>query len=81
MAAGVPVISTNVGGLPEINLDGKTGYLGDVGDTQHMSACTIKLLTQPKLLEEFKKNAARQADQFDIGKIVPQYEALYNRFL
>lgn len=81
MAAGVPVISTNVGGLPEINLDGQTGYLGDVGDTQHMSACTIKLLTQPKLLEEFKKNAAHQADQFDIGKIVPQYEALYNRFL
>ena len=81
MAAGVPVISTNAGGLPEINIDGQTGYLGDVGDIKTMSERAIQLLSNDELLKEFRKNAVTQALNFDIQNIVPRYEALYNRFL
>jgi len=81
MAAGVPVISTNAGGLPEINIDGKTGYLGNVGDIKTMSERAIQLLSDEILLKEFKNNAGAQARNFDIQNIVPKYEALYNRFL
>lgn len=81
MAAGVPVISTNAGGLPEINIDGQTGYLGNVGDIKTMSEQAIHLLSDDDVLKEFKINAAAQARNFDIQNIVPKYEALYNRFL
>lgn len=81
MAAGVPVISTNAGGLPEINIDGKTGFLGNVGDIKTMSEQAIKLLSDEKTLKVFKANALAQARNFDIQNIVPKYEALYNRFL
>ena len=81
MAAGVPVISTNAGGLPEINIDGKTGYLGNVGDIKTMSQKAIELLSDENTLKIFKANAAEQARNFDIQNIVPKYEALYNRFL
>jgi L-malate glycosyltransferase len=81
MAAGVPVISTNVGGLPEINIDGETGYLGNVGDVDTMSRKAIELLSDENKLIRFKQNAASQAMKFDIENIVPEYEKLYNRFL
>jgi len=81
MAAGVPVISTNAGGLPEINIDGETGFLSNVGDTARMSACAIELLKDPKKMERFKHNAAAHAKKFDIEHVIPRYEALYNRFL
>jgi N-acetyl-alpha-D-glucosaminyl L-malate synthase BshA len=81
MAAGVPVISTNAGGLPEINVDGKTGYLSNVGDVEDMSKHAIELLSNPEQLQLFKNNAAAHAKLFDIENIIPQYEALYNRFL
>ncbi len=81
MASGVPVISTNVGGLPEINIDGKTGYLGNVGDIETMSKKAIQLLSDEKKLKIFKENAIRQAEEFDIDKVIPEYEELYNRFL
>jgi N-acetyl-alpha-D-glucosaminyl L-malate synthase BshA len=81
MAAGVPVISTNAGGLPEINIDGKTGYLGQVGDIKTMSEKAIHLLSDEAVLKEFKINALAQARHFDIQNIVPQYEALYDKFL
>jgi N-acetyl-alpha-D-glucosaminyl L-malate synthase BshA len=81
MAASVPVISTNAGGLPEINLDGKTGYLSNVGDVDDMAHHTIDLLSNPEKLQTFKTNAFAQAKLFDIENIIPQYEALYNRFL
>jgi N-acetyl-alpha-D-glucosaminyl L-malate synthase BshA len=80
MAAGVPVISTNVGGLPEINIDGKTGFLSNVGDIENMSRNAITILENDETLQKFKANAAAQAKLFDIHRIVPQYEALYNRF-
>jgi len=80
MAAGVPVISTNAGGLPEININGKTGFLSEIGDVTNMSRNAITILENDEVLKEFKINAAAQAKKFDIHHIVPQYEALYNRF-
>ncbi|MFM9908101.1 MAG: N-acetyl-alpha-D-glucosaminyl L-malate synthase BshA [Chitinophagaceae bacterium] len=81
MAAGVPVISTNAGGLPEINIDGQTGYLGDVGDTDTMSQKAISLLLDENKLNQFKANAELHAKSFDIEIVIPEYEQLYNRFL
>lgn len=81
MAAGVPVISTNAGGLPEIAIQGETGYLDDIGDIHSMSEHAIKILGDDETLKRFKANAVAQAKNFDIHRIVPQYEALYNRFL
>ena len=80
MAAGVPVISTNAGGLPEINEDGVTGFMSNVGDIENMSMHAIQLLKNDEMLAEFKKNAYAQAQKFDIQNIVPKYEQLYNRF-
>ncbi|GAO41625.1 N-acetyl-alpha-D-glucosaminyl L-malate synthase BshA [Flavihumibacter petaseus] len=81
MAAGVPVISTNAGGLPEINIHGQTGFLSNVGDVPDMSRHAIDLLSNKAMLDTFKENAMAQSDRFDIHHIVPVYEALYNRFL
>lgn len=81
MAAGVPVVSTNAGGLPEINVEGKTGFLSSVGDVESMSQHAILLLSDEEKLAVFKANALEQAATFDIQNIVPKYEALYNKFL
>ena len=80
MAAGVPVISTNAGGLPEINEDGVTGFMSNVGDVDNMSNHAIELLKNNEELAKFKKNAYAQAEKFDIQNIVPKYEKLYDRF-
>lgn len=81
MAAQVPVISTNVGGLPEININGVTGFTSNVGDTEDMSRNIIKILSDEKGFAKMKKNALTQALKFDIHNIVPQYEALYQKVL
>ena len=81
MAAEVPVISTNVGGLPEINIEGITGFLSDVGDVDNMADNIIKILSDKPALKSMKKNALKQALKFDIENIVPQYVDLYNRML
>ena len=81
MAAGVPVISTDAGGLPEINVDGVTGYLGKVGDIETMSSKAIALLSDEKKLKQFKQNAEKHAQEFDIDTVIPVYEELYDRFL
>ena len=81
MAAGVPVISTDAGGLPEINIHGKTGFLSNVGNVDEMAGYAIDLLQNEALHEIFKQNAKDNADRFDIRNIIPQYEKLYNRFL
>src|ERR1700748_737028 len=81
MAAGVPVVSTNAGGLPEIAIQGQTGFLDDVGDIHGMSEHAIRILRDDETLNQFKTNALAHAKNFDIHRIVPQYEALYNHFL
>jgi N-acetyl-alpha-D-glucosaminyl L-malate synthase BshA len=77
MACGVPVISSDSGGLPEVNSDGISGYLSDVGEVNEMAKNALKILKDDKVLSEFKKNALHVAEQFDIKKILPIYEALY----
>jgi N-acetyl-alpha-D-glucosaminyl L-malate synthase BshA len=77
MACGVPVISSNSGGLPEVNLDGVSGYLSDVGDINEMAKNALKILKEDSVLDEFKKNALHVAESFDIKNILPVYEALY----
>ena len=81
MASGVPVISTNTGGLPEVNKQGFSGFLSDVNDVEDMSANAIKILSDLNNLEKFKQNAKKQAQQFDIHKIVPMYERVYKKAL
>ncbi|HSU27694.1 MAG TPA: N-acetyl-alpha-D-glucosaminyl L-malate synthase BshA [Chitinophagaceae bacterium] len=81
MAAGVPVVSTNAGGLSEINIPGETGYLGPVGDVATMSKLALDILSDNKVLKGFKERAAAHARKFDIANIIPLYEKLYERFL
>jgi N-acetyl-alpha-D-glucosaminyl L-malate synthase BshA len=80
MAARVVVISSNAGGLAEINIPGETGFLAEVGDTEAMSNYAIQLLSNPDYLAGMKEKAFQQACTFDISNIIPQYEKLYSRF-
>ena len=81
MASGVPVISTNTGGLSEVNEDGFSGYLSDVGDVKDMSENAIKILSNTDTLNSFKANAKAQSKKFDLRNIVPMYEAIYEETL
>jgi glycosyltransferase involved in cell wall biosynthesis len=81
MAWGVPVISSNTGGLPEVNFDGISGYLSDVGNTLEMSQNAIKILENEDTLLEYKNNATSTAKQFDIKNVVTLYENLYKKVL
>lgn len=81
MASGVPVISSNTGGIPEVNIHGKTGFLSDVNDVEDMSKNAIYILSDPERLREFKKSAKEYSKNFSIHKIVPQYEAIYKQAL
>lgn len=77
MACGVPVISSNSGGLPEVNMDGYSGYLSEVGDIESMSNNAISILSDEFKLKQFKINAREVASRFDILNIVPMYEKVY----
>ncbi len=79
MACEVPVLSSNAGGLPEVNIHGKTGFLCDVGDVESMAKHAIQLLSDEEMLKEFRKNALAQAKRFDINLILPQYEEYYEQ--
>lgn len=81
MAAGVPVVSTNAGGLGEINVDGETGYMADIGDVLTMSRRSLDILQNDQTLQAFKERASAHAKKFDIGNIIPVYEKLYECFL
>ncbi|SHJ24505.1 N-acetyl-alpha-D-glucosaminyl L-malate synthase BshA [Flavobacterium haoranii] len=81
MACGVPVISSNSGGLPEVNIDGKTGYLSDVGNIEEMSQNAIQILSDENRLLSFKQNALENAKNFDIQQILPLYEQIYQEAL
>lgn len=79
MSCGVPVISSNSGGLPEVNFDGFSGYLSNVGNVEEMAANALKILKEDAVLNQFKANALEVARKFDIKNILPKYEALYQR--
>jgi len=81
MACEVPVISSNIGGIPEVNIHGKTGFLSDVGNVDEMAKYAIHILKDEAILKEFRANALAQAEQFNITKILPQYEAYYEEIL
>ena len=77
MASKVAVISSNAGGLSEININGKTGFTSDFDNIDYMTSKSIKLLKSNTLLEKFKENAFKKALDYDINKIVPLYEKTY----
>ncbi len=77
MAWSVPVISSNSGGLPEVNFDGISGYLSNVGDIDSMAENALKILFDDATLAQFRESALGVAQQFDIKNILPLYEALY----
>ena len=81
MASEVVVVSTNSGGLKEVNIDNVTGFLSDVGDISKMSSDVLKILKEDSTLEEFKKRAFNHATNFDLPYILPKYEQLYQDLL
>jgi N-acetyl-alpha-D-glucosaminyl L-malate synthase BshA len=82
MACGVPVVSSDIGGLPELNLDGVTGFLRPFGDVEGMTDAARRILTEPGLHARMAEAARRRAvEEFEIDSIVPRYEAHYERVL
>ncbi len=80
MACEVPVISSNVGGLPELNIHGETGFLSDVGNIDEMTSNALHILKDENL-PKFKENALARANLFDVTKILPEYESFYNQVI
>ena len=78
MAHGVPVISSNAGGISEVNIDGVSGYLGDIGDVDTMVVRAKELLSNDELHSQFKKQAKQQASKFSLEKIIGKYETIYS---
>jgi len=81
MAMKIPVISSNTGGLPEVNLHGETGYLSEVGNVDEMAENAISILTDENKLNLFKQQAFQQAGKYDIKNIIPLYEHLYHQVI
>ena len=77
MAAKTAVISTNTGGLPEVNIHGVTGYLSDLGDVQDMADNAVSILENDEILETFKENAREHTKKFSLENILPVYESIY----
>lgn len=81
MASGVPVISSDTGGIPEVNIQGVSGFLSPVNDVEDMSKNAIYILSDEERLATFKMNATKESTKFAIENVVPQYEAIYVRTL
>ena len=81
MACQVPVISSNAGGMPELNIQGVTGFMSNVGDVDDMAKNAVKILKHDEDLARFKENALKRAAEFDIEKIMPMYEAMYAKVI
>ncbi|WP_026755702.1 N-acetyl-alpha-D-glucosaminyl L-malate synthase BshA [Sediminibacter sp. Hel_I_10] len=81
MASGVPVISSNTGGIPEVNIEGVTGFLSDVGDVEAMAKNAVFILEDTERLSTFKNNAKEASKKFGISEIVPKYEQIYKETL
>ena len=77
MAAKTAIISTNTGGLPEVNLQGETGFLSNVGDVEDMAKNAISILKDDDILECFKENAKEHTKRFSLENILPVYEDIY----
>ena len=77
----VPVISSNTGGIPEVNIHGQTGFLSPVGAVDEMAENALAILQDPEVLAQFKKRAVQAAQKFDITNILPLYEAVYEKAL
>lgn len=78
MACQVPVISSNTGGIPELNINGVTGFMSEVGAVEEMAVNALRILTDDETLLKFKRNALEHAKKFDIQAILPVYEKLYH---
>lgn len=81
MACGVPVVSSNTGGLPEVNIHGSSGLTNNVGDVDAMAANALAILGDPVEHERYRKGAFEQARKFDLDVVLPRYEALYEQVL
>ncbi|PAW92135.1 N-acetyl-alpha-D-glucosaminyl L-malate synthase BshA [Mucilaginibacter sp. MD40] len=81
MACKVPVISSNAGGLPELNIDGVTGYLLNVGDVDAMAEKAVYILEDEERLAQFKENALERAKQMELSNIMPVYESYYEEII
>jgi L-malate glycosyltransferase len=80
MACEVPVISSNTGGLPELNIQGVTGFLANIGDVEDMTQKALHVLDKTNL-PKFKANALKRAQEFDIGRVLPLYESYYTKVI
>tara|TARA_B100001559_G_scaffold131828_1_gene110917 strand:- start:2747 stop:3874 length:1128 start_codon:yes stop_codon:yes gene_type:complete len=78
MALKVPVISTNTGGLKELNINGNSGYTSDIGDIESMASNAIKILSDKSLKNKYRSQAFENAKKYDIKKIIPLYEEIYD---
>ncbi|HLW62103.1 MAG TPA: N-acetyl-alpha-D-glucosaminyl L-malate synthase BshA [Flavobacterium sp.] len=81
MANKVPVVSSNAGGLPEVNIAGVSGFLDNIGDIDGMVQHSLEILKDPATLQNFKKQAYQHSKNFSVDKIVPMYEAIYYKAL
>ncbi len=81
MAMGVPVISSNTGGIPEVNIHGETGFTSEVGDVEDMAKNALHILKDDETLEVFRQKALDRSQSFDVETIVQRYENVYNRLL
>jgi N-acetyl-alpha-D-glucosaminyl L-malate synthase BshA len=81
MSCSVPVISSNIGGLPELNIHGETGFLCELGDVDSMADYAVRLLNDSKMKAEMSDNARKRAEKFELSKIVSQYEKYYQKVM
>ncbi len=77
MSCSVPVLSTNIGGLPELNIHGETGYLCDLGDTDTMGKFAVSILSDDELQKKLSANARKRAEQFELNQVIDHYESYY----
>ena len=81
MSCGVPVISSSVGGLPELNHHGETGYIAEIGDVERMAKYAVEILSNQKKYDILSKNARKRAEELSEENIVPMYEKFYEKIL
>lgn len=81
MAVGVPVVSSNTGGIPEVNVQGETGFLSNVGNVEEMAENAIHILSDRVRLQEYRQNALNRAQEFSLARVLPIYEKLYEDIL